>query len=51
MENDYRLEKSNITYITLKLTNRCNMKCYMCGQTKVREQLSKNDLPFELIVV
>lgn len=49
MENDYRLEKSSITYITLKLTNRCNMNCYMCGQTKVRDQLSKDDLPFELI--
>ena len=49
MESDYKLEKSRITYITLKVTNRCNMKCYMCGQTKVRDKLSKEDLPFELI--
>lgn len=49
MKDDYKLEKSKITYITLKVTNRCNMKCYMCGQTKVRDELSKEDLSFELI--
>lgn len=41
--------KKNITYITLKLTNRCNMKCYMCGQRYVRDYLSQEDLPIEII--
>lgn len=39
----------NITYVTLKLTNRCNMKCYMCGQRYIRDSLSQEDLPIELI--
>lgn len=38
-----------ISYVTLKLTNRCNMNCYMCGQRYVRDELESNDLDIEII--
>lgn len=39
----------DISYLTLKLTNRCNMNCYMCGQKYGRDELLKDDLPIEVI--
>ena len=39
----------DISYVTLKLTNRCNMKCYMCGQRYVRDELESADLDIEII--
>lgn len=39
----------DISYLTLKLTNRCNMNCYMCGQNYARDELSLDDLPIEII--
>ena len=38
-----------LDYITLKLTNRCNMNCYMCGQVYSRGLQTNHDLPFSLI--
>lgn len=34
----------NISYLTLKLTNRCNLNCAMCGQVFSPERNSKEEL-------
>jgi len=41
--------KLSTSYLTLKLTNRCNMNCAMCGQTAIREKQTKDDLPLEIV--
>lgn len=38
-----------ITYLTLKLTDRCNMNCYMCGQKHTRKVEHNDDLNYEII--
>lgn len=38
-----------LDFVILKLTNLCNLNCYMCGQAYSRSELYKGDLPFDLI--
>jgi molybdenum cofactor biosynthesis enzyme MoaA len=40
---------AQLNFLTLKLTNRCNLNCYMCGQTYSRNEMEKEDLSFNLI--
>ncbi|SHO43113.1 radical SAM protein [Anaerocolumna xylanovorans] len=39
----------NISYLTLKLTNRCNLNCAMCGQVFSPERFSKDELELDII--
>lgn len=41
--------KFELDYLTLKLTNKCNMNCYMCGQAYACNQDNKEELPLFLI--
>jgi len=43
------MEKGILNYITLKLTNRCNLNCYMCGQNYAHMRQDNADLDLELI--
>lgn len=41
--------KTDLKYLTLKLTNRCNLNCIMCGQVYSGQRAENDDLSFELI--
>lgn len=43
------MEAGNLLYLTLKLTNRCNLKCAMCGQVFSPERSSDTELKLEAI--
>lgn len=43
------MKTSNIIYLTLKLTNQCNLNCAMCGQVFSPERNSKEELELETI--
>lgn len=47
--NSNNIEEYKLSYLTLKLTNRCNLHCVMCGQVygNLREQ--EEDLNYEII--
>ncbi|SHO52497.1 radical SAM protein [Anaerocolumna xylanovorans] len=43
------MKAGNILYLSLKLTNRCNLKCAMCGQIFSPERSSKEELELAAI--
>lgn len=43
------MNMKKLDYLTLKLTNKCNMNCYMCGQNYEEGNDYNKDLEFSLI--
>lgn len=43
------MNKESLSYLTLKLTNRCNLKCAMCGQVQSGDRFSLDEISMEII--
>lgn len=43
------MELKNLKYLTLKLTNKCNLKCIMCGQVYSSNRMSKDEISIDNI--
>ena len=43
------MELINLEYLTLKLTNKCNLKCFMCGQVYSRSRSSFEEININYI--
>lgn len=47
--NSKDIETPKLDYLTLKVTNRCNLNCFMCGQVYSGLRNQKEDLNFHVV--